>query len=116
MIEFNQPFTDQHGVTHLAPVFVVTAINSNNGAYEYKNFDTETHEYGGNVRAHHTVYYEVIFWTSLEAMENGRRPIQLILENGEQGFNIEPDVESVTPLVQMCESHFTSTFLDLLDD
>lgn len=111
MISYTGDFTDTYGITHTNPVFELQYANMNVNSHQGINYNkaTDTHEASSNTTIR--VSYGVIYWTNEAAKINGNRPMDYVSSaDGHQQFTFSVESEP-TDLKQVCEDHFTATYL-----
>ncbi len=107
MIQLQKPFTDQHGITHVAPVIVVSHINYSNNKQQSctakveqgKVSYTPSQDFGSS-----NLHFQAVLYRDLAALEQGLDPIPLKSNAYITGFNIN-EVPSATmeTYIAQCE-------------
>lgn len=109
MIQHEGTFTDAHGITHTNPVFVVRHAWSNSSDSSSVSYDFQNGEYSSSDSKYLEYRYEISFWPSAEAKEQGRMPLIHYFADGEQSTAFSPS--SLSNLLESCEAHFAANFL-----
>lgn len=109
MINYSGSFSDLHGITHIDPVFLIRTASINSSDHTVVNYDFEAGAYVSTPGSYHSLSYEVVYWTSESAKEEGKMPVTFTPTLNDTAITFQP--ESVGDLIPQCEAHFTELYL-----
>lgn len=121
MIQLNKPFTDVHGITHNAAVLLVQYVNFNNNKHQSANVKISpagevSYDAVANTN-YQQVRYGAYLYSSLEALQQGKQPMQLKAENQQVEFVISNLELATTPttdeLIALCEQHLITEVVNV---
>lgn len=103
-------FTDQHGLTHEAPVFAVSHANLNKYASKNARFNEEDGSYSQDSSENTRIEYSVIYWPSEQHQLDDKEPLTYRDENDSEFLSFETEDDQM-PIVEQAETHFLNTVI-----